>query len=109
MLAARGVNARSVNPWYFPAPDEYAHRLEAHGFEILRIEHFARPTPLEVDISAWLEIFTMSFFSPLEPDDRTAALAELRDDLRGDLCDRAGKWEVDYVRLRFSAIKRTHL
>jgi hypothetical protein len=35
-----------------------------------------------------------------------ALLAELREDLRGELCNAAGRWVVDYVRLRFSAVKR---
>jgi len=106
VLASRSIDVDSVNPWYFPAPDEYASRLEAHGFEIVSLQHFPRPTSLSVDISAWLEIFTMSFFRSLEPVDRADALAELRTAVRDDLCDGAGNWEIDYVRLRFSAIKR---
>ena len=109
ILIARGIDPETVNPWYFPGPDEYTQRLQAHGFEIISIEHFPRPTPLQVDISAWLEIFTLSFFNAFDNDERTTLLAEPREDLRGDLCDASGNWEVDYVRLRFSAIKRTHL
>lgn len=105
LLRARGIDAERVNPWYFPTPDDYADRLQAHGFEIVSIEHFPRPTPLEVDISAWLEIFTLSFFNAFNADERAALLAELREDLRQDLCDDAGNWEVDYMRLRFSAVK----
>jgi len=108
LLAARGIDPNGVNPWYFPHPDDYAARLDRCGFEIISIEHFPRPTPLEVDISAWLEIFTHSFFSPFDVDERTALLAELREDLRSDLCDAKGNWEVDYVRLRFSTVKKSH-
>ena len=109
ILIARGIDPETVNPWYFPGSDEYAQRLQAHSFEIMSLEHFPRPTPLQVDISAWLEIFTLSFFNTFDNDERTTLLTELREDLRGDLCDANGNWEVDYVRLRFSAIKRAHL
>jgi hypothetical protein len=106
LLSARGIDAAAVNPWYFPTPEEYGARLTAHGFEVVAIDHFPRPTPLSVDIAAWLEIFTQSFFSAFSPPQRGALLGELREALRDDLCDARGMWTVDYVRLRFSALRR---
>lgn len=104
LLSVRGIDIDTVNPWYFPSPEDYRTRLEAHGFEIAAIDHFPRPTPLEVDISAWLEIFTQSFFHAFTSRERSTLLGELRERLRADLCDARGVWEVDYVRLRFLAV-----
>ena len=105
VLSNHGVDSSAVNPWYFPAPEEYSERLEAQGFEILSIEHFPRPTPIAVDVTDWLEIFTQSFFATFNSDERIGLLAELRETLVGDLCDADGNWELDYVRLRFSTVK----
>jgi hypothetical protein len=43
--------------------------------------------------------------APLAHSDRAAFLDEVRETLRPDLCDSAGKWFADYVRLRFAADK----
>ena len=106
LLRARGIDPDAVNPWYFPTLDEYRTRLGKTGFEVTSIELFPRPTPLDVDIVAWLEIFTQSFFAPFSDADRATLLAELREDLRPDLFASAGRWTVDYVRLRFGAVKK---
>ncbi|MDA0823349.1 MAG: methyltransferase domain-containing protein [Proteobacteria bacterium] len=106
LLNREGIELASVNPWYFPTPNEYRERLSAHGFDIVSMEHFERPTKLDGDITAWLEIFATSFFAAFNPLHRTKLLARLREELRSDLCDAKGRWTVDYVRLRFSAVKR---
>lgn len=107
LLRAEGVDSDSVNPWYFPTANEYRERLEGHGFSIKSMQHFERPTKIEVDIAAWLEIFATSFFAAFEPWRKTKLLARLRDELRSDLCDSDGNWTIDYVRLRFVAVKDT--
>jgi hypothetical protein len=66
-----------------------------------------RPTPLPGDVTAWLETFAESFTAPLPAADRHAFLAEVQEALRPKLCDAEGKWTADYIRLRFSATKRT--
>src|SRR4029450_6198093 len=35
-----------VCPWYFPSLGQYASLLEGGGFQVARMEHFPRPTPL---------------------------------------------------------------
>jgi hypothetical protein len=64
-----------------------------------------RPTPLPGDVTGWLETFAESFTSTLPAAERAAYIAEVREALRGELCDAEGKWTADYVRLRFAARK----
>ena len=106
LLARHDINSDKLNPWYFPSADEYAEKLDAHGFEIDMIKQFPRATPLQVDIRSWLEIFTLSFFVDFDASRRDELLAELREELRPDLADENGNWTLDYVRLRFSTRKR---
>ncbi len=104
-LARRGVDAATVNPWYFPTVEDYRGRLQAAGFRVDSIALFPRPTPLPGDVTAWLETFAESFAAALPVEERPAFLAEVQERLRPDLCDADGRWTADYVRLRFAATK----
>jgi trans-aconitate methyltransferase len=104
-LRQRGINADTVNPWYFPTVEEYGHKLEAHGFVVNTIALLPRPTPLPGDIIGWLETFAQSFMAPVPMAERAAFLAEVADLCRVTLCDSHGQWTVDYVRLRFAATR----
>jgi SAM-dependent methyltransferase len=104
-LARRGVDIRSVNPWYFPSADDYSARLRARGFVVRSIALFPRPTPLPGDVTGWLETFAESFTSALPAPSRASFLEEVQELLRPDLCDADGRWTADYVRLRFAADK----
>jgi hypothetical protein len=73
------------------------------GFAVDRIELIPRPTPLPTDMAGWLDTFGDSFFGRFDPGERSAARAEVLDLLRPCLCDKRGRWTVDYVRLRFAA------
>ncbi len=99
----RGIDGRALNPWTFPTLDAYRRRLEAGGFTLDSIELFPRPTPLPGDIEGWLETFAESYLAAMPAADRPRFVAEVREDLRGDLCDAEGRWTADYVRLRFAA------
>ena len=103
-LALRGIDAAAFHPWYFPSPDEYRAKLEAHGFEVRHIELFPRPTPLPGSMTDWLETFAESFARGVAPPERPAFLAGVQDALRPRRCDESGRWTVDYVRLRFAAV-----
>ncbi len=102
-LERRGIDGRALNPWHFSTPAEYRRRLEMGGFTVDSIELFARPTPLPGDIGDWLETFAESFLSALPAAARPEFVAELREDLRPDMCDAEGHWTADYVRLRIAA------
>ncbi len=102
-LDRRGLDGAAADPWYFPTAEDYRVRLAARGFVVESIALFPRPTPLPGDVVGWLETFAQTFLAPLPPADRPAYLAEVRDALRPALCDAAGQWTADYVRLRFAA------
>ncbi len=102
-LARRGIDSRTVNPWYFPTADDYSARLRARGFAVRSIALFPRPTPLPGDVTGWLETFAESFASTLPASSRAPFLEEVQELLRPDLCDVEGRWTADYVRLRFAA------
>jgi SAM-dependent methyltransferase len=102
-LVGRGVDPTRVDPWYFPTPEEYGGRLAARGFAVRSCELIPRPTPLPGDVTGWLETFAVSFTAALPPADRAPFLAEVQEALRPALCDAAGQWSADYVRLRFAA------
>ncbi|MGH7819751.1 MAG: class I SAM-dependent methyltransferase [Candidatus Binatia bacterium] len=104
-LARRGVDGAALDPWYFPTDEEYRERLEKRGFDVEWIALIPRPTPLPGDVTDWLETFAESFLSALPPGDRAGFLAEVRERLRPELADAAGRWTADYVRLRFRARK----
>lgn len=103
-LSRRDHDPVVLSPWHFPSPDAYRRRLEAHGFRVREIESFARPTPLPGDLRAWLEIFAQAFLAPLAEAERAQVLDEVTERLKPILCDEAGTWTADYVRLRFAAI-----
>lgn len=102
-LAQRGIDGTKADPWYFPTAAEYRGRLEAAGFTVLRIEKFARPTPLPGDVRGWLQTFAQSFLAVVPPAQRDAVVDEVRDALAAQLRDASGLWTADYVRLRFIA------
>lgn len=103
VLARRGIDATSVNPWYFPTPDDYSARLRAGGFVVDSIALVPRPTPLAAGIEGFLDTFTENFFRPLPPEDRKGAIAEVIVLLKPVLCDSKGNWSADYTRVRFAA------
>ncbi|MCP4327403.1 MAG: methyltransferase domain-containing protein [Alphaproteobacteria bacterium] len=104
-LERRGIDGNAHVPWYFPTVGEYRTLLEQHGFEVRQIDLIPRPTPLPGDIAGWFETFAEPFLASLDPDHHVAYIAEVRSELRSALCDAAGNWTADYVRLRFAAIK----
>lgn len=101
-LAARGVDAAALDPWYFPSDVEYAAKLVAAGFRVHSIVLFDRPTPLPTDVIGWLETFAQNFLRDFAGAERAALLAQVRDRLAPELLGPDG-WSADYVRLRFHA------
>ncbi len=104
-LSRRGIDARTVNPWYFPTTEDYGARLRKRGFAIRSIALIPRPTPLPGDVIGWLETFAESFTTALDRAEIPTFLAEVKELLAPDLCDAEGRWTADYVRLRFAADK----
>lgn len=93
----RGVN-------YYPSTDSYGERLKRNGFEVERIGLIPRPTRLpERGMEGWLRTFRRGVLEGLPSDVRETVVREIVALLEPALCDEAGKWTADYVRLRFVA------
>ena len=102
-----GEDSGSVNPWYFPTPDEYRGRLERAGFRVESIALIPRPTPLPTGMRGWLETFAIPFTKSVSLEAQSAFLDEVTERLRPVLCDSEGNWTADYMRLRFLARRDT--
>ena len=102
--SAMGGNVALAGPWFFPTEDDYRAMLEAAGLSVLRIERFARPTPLPTGMRGWLETMRAPFFDQFGTE-RETALSRVIDALEPSLRQRDGTWIADYVRLRLVAQK----
>ena len=106
VLAVRGIDGAARMPWFFPTPEDYAARLRKAGFEIRSMEHFPRSTDIGGNVEDWLNVFGAAFDAALPESDIPAFHADVARRVRGDLFDAArGMWWVDYVRLRFCAVR----
>lgn len=103
VLERHGVEGKSAIPWYFPTVDDYRARLERGGFSVEYIQLVPRPTPLPTDMAGWLDTFAQPFLRHLPAQSRVGARDEVVALLRPVLCDGAGRWTADYMRLRFVA------
>lgn len=101
----RKLNASRLNPWIFPGVDGMHHLLHQRGFHVLHLELFERPTGLPGDVTDWLATFAGTFLAAVPPHERAAVVAEIRDDLAESQRREDGTWWVDYVRLRFAAVR----
>lgn len=104
-LGHHGINAASRDPWFFPTAEAYRHLLEAHGFQVTAIQLFPRPTPLPGPLSQWMDTFAAAFLDGLDQATRQAIVAQVSKGTASRLCSPDGVWTVDYVRLRFRAVK----
>lgn len=104
-LHHRGINAASRDPWFFPTAEAYCHLLEDHGFQVTAIQLFPRPTPLPGPLSQWMDTFAATFLDGLDQATRQAVVAQVSKGTASRLCSPDGVWTVDYVRLRFRAVK----
>jgi trans-aconitate methyltransferase len=93
--------------WFFPTAEEYAQKLQAHGFMVETIALIPRQTRLPTGIGGWLRTFVNPFLSGVDDATRKRVLADTETLLRPALCDADGRWSADYVRLRFVACLST--
>jgi len=103
-LARRGIDGSAAVPWYFPTIAEYRGRLERRGFTVTSIALIPRPTPLPGRLADWLETFAESLLA-LAPDDTRADVKDEVEAFARARLFQDGVWSVDYVRLRFAAVK----
>jgi len=93
--------------WYFPSLGDYTTRLENAGFRVTFAVHFDRATLLKDGrdgVAKWLEMFGSTFFEGIEQAEREQILAEITDIVE-PYYNKNGDWYIDYVRLRFVAVK----
>jgi SAM-dependent methyltransferase len=100
-LLRRGIDGEVRNPWYYPTGEDYASRLQTHGFTLEMIAVIPRPTILPTGMRAWLETFANPFVHDLTPEQRSEIFEEVCALLAPSLRDADGNWTADYVRLRF--------
>lgn len=93
------------NPWFFPSTSEYQTLLEQAGFQVLYIELIPRPTPLTSHLQAWLELFSGAITSHMTDEQKQTFYRQVTQKLRPRLFSEENGWAVDYVRLRFKALK----
>ncbi|MCS6800965.1 MAG: class I SAM-dependent methyltransferase [Chloroflexota bacterium] len=98
--------AAAPTPWYFPTPAEYAAVLEAAGFVVEVLHFFPRPTPLEGEaaLADWYRLFAGEYLALVAPEQRDAVIARALEHAAPTQWV-AGRWVVDYQRLRFRAIR----
>ena len=107
-LAAAGVpRERQPQLWYFPTPGQQCTRLEEQGLEVRRLAYFDRPTPLEPGeqgLRDWLRMFAGPLLELVPAARREGVLTAVEEATHADLY-REDRWVVDYVRLRFLAVR----
>lgn len=105
-LRRRSVDPMSVDPWYYPSAEDFSKLLVVSSFTVRSIEIMQRPTQLPGELLNWLEIFAQPFINAVEQQHRQSFLDEVCQRSETALRDSDGRWTVDYVRLRFAAVKR---
>ena len=107
-MQAEGVSRDQLQwPWYFPTPDAYGDILQRHGLTYVDVTHFERPTTLNDGpdgLRLWLKMFAVSIFAAI-PDDRIDPVIDRVEQATRDALFHDGVWTVDYVRLRFHAVR----
>ncbi len=104
-LERRGIDAAALSPWYFPGVEDYTALLQWAGFRVTSMELFPRPTQIPGGIEDWLWTFCEDFLKAVPDGGRRAFIAELEEALAPELADGPSRWSVDYVRLRFHAVR----
>ena len=94
-------------PWYFPTPEAYGDILQRYGLTYVDVTHFERPTTLNDGadgLRLWLKMFAVSIFAAI-PDDRIDPVIDRVEQATRAALFHDGVWTVDYVRLRFHAVR----
>ena len=105
-LRRHGIDPVPRDPWYFPTAEAYRDLLEARGFSVPEMRLFSRPTRVPGSLTEWLQTLATPLLAGLDRDTRRQVAAEVEAATAPYLRDADGAWTVDYVRLRFRAVKR---
>jgi len=106
-MTERGYKMPDLDPAWYAGPEEFTRLYLAAGFEDVRAELIARPTPLPGGIADWVRTFRAGLLDmamvPEWERDGLAAAVEAR--VSPALRQADGSFHADYVRLRFSMLK----
>ncbi|MCA9041544.1 MAG: methyltransferase domain-containing protein [Planctomycetaceae bacterium] len=104
-LEKRGHDSRQFDTWYFPTAEEYQCLLESYGFEVRNIELYSRPTPIGEQVTDWFRNFANNFLAALPESERHSFIEEVSEQVASGLQRDEQGYLLDYVRLRFVAVK----
>jgi trans-aconitate methyltransferase len=102
-LARHGCAGLEDGVNYYPSPESYTARLQAHGFSVEQMQLIPRPTPLPSGMHSWLTTFRRGVLESLPGPLRLTVVQETVELLEPALRDEQGNWTGDYIRLRFLA------
>jgi ubiquinone/menaquinone biosynthesis C-methylase UbiE len=107
VLKLNGYKTSASETHFYVTDTEYADILKAAGFIKINTQLISRPTHLSTGMTGWLKTFRQGFLdiAGVPNSEQPKIMQEISDFLKPILCDRAGNWSADYVRLRFSAFK----
>jgi len=106
-----GLDPEVATSWTFPSPGEQAARLERHGFVVRLVALVDRPTPLSPGdtVADWARMFGAVLVEDVPGRVRAAFDHAVDVHAAGAGLDRRPDgepgWWVDYVRLRFVAVR----
>ncbi len=100
------ISNAELDLWFYPSVAEYSTILEEIGFTVSYVSYFKRDTLLKEgdDISGWLEMFCKPFFKNVDSPLKLRMVENIQNNLKATNY-KDGKWFIDYIRLRFTAIK----
>ena len=105
-LAPQRVRFAPQNRLLESAECKYAPILEKYGFRVEYAVLFDRPTVQQTEngLEDWIRMFNKKPFEGMDPAMMQEIIDETVEGLRSTLFV-DGKWIVDYVRIRFRAVK----
>ncbi|PBK74633.1 cyclopropane-fatty-acyl-phospholipid synthase [Armillaria solidipes] len=104
-LKTRGYDAGAMDPWYFPSVEDYTEILKAESFEPIEVTLTPRVTALPAGVFGWLAVFVRPMIlKDFSDEEATEIMKEVEETCRIDCQDSQGRWQMMYMRLRFSAV-----
>jgi len=103
-LTKRGIDYKARMPWNFCEYNETQQILKAQGFKVQYIARVDKPIKLHGALKDWLKVCAVDFMDGLSEEEKDAVYSEVEAYCKPMLF-KNGSWYLDYVRLRFEAIK----
>lgn len=98
-------NEAELCPWTFLSAESFRNILEEEGFQVVDVQLFERPVEVH-NVTGWVKLFGNVYWATL-PIDQEEALIRIREAVHQNLERTRDGYKLDYVRLRWRAIKTT--